>query len=80
MAKDWTGNVSSIYKAIGATAHSLSDREKDDFYATDPLAIDKLIKEIDLPLCVWECACGSGHLSERLKYYGHEVHSTDLSR
>lgn len=27
---------------------------------------------------MWEVACGEGHLSERLKEYGHEVYSTDL--
>ena len=27
---------------------------------------------------VWECACGEGHLSERLKQYGYEVMSSDL--
>ena len=27
---------------------------------------------------VLECACGEGHLSERLKYYGYDVVSRDL--
>lgn len=27
---------------------------------------------------VWECACGQGHLSERLKQYGYDVVSSDL--
>lgn len=27
---------------------------------------------------MWECACGEGHLSERLKKHGHFVISTDL--
>lgn len=26
---------------------------------------------------VWECACGEGHLSKRLKEYGYEVYSSD---
>ena len=27
---------------------------------------------------IWECACGEGHLSERLKQYGYNVYSSDL--
>lgn len=27
---------------------------------------------------IWECACGEGHISERLEDYGYNVLSTDL--
>lgn len=40
---DWTGNSKSSYAVIGATGHSDSEREKHDYYATDPLAIDLLL-------------------------------------
>ena len=55
-------------------------REKNDFYATNPHAL-----EIAMPFFnkilhsnVWECACGQGHLSEVLKRYNYNVKSTDL--
>lgn len=76
--KDWTGGYNSVYTTLGASNHSKKERAPNDFYATDPSAIDGLLSAIDLPKRVWECACGAGHLSERLKDYGKEVYSSDL--
>lgn len=78
--KDWTGNKNSIFKTLGASNHTDKEREENDFYATDPVAIDVLIKDgkAELNKNVWECACGDGCLSERLKEYGYNVRSTDL--
>lgn len=76
--KDWTGNGNSIYKTLGASNHTDKEREKDDFYATDPIAINRLLKKYHLPKNVWECSCGQGHLSERLIENGYNVFSSDL--
>lgn len=76
--KDWTGNKKTVFSIMGATNHSESEREGNDFYATDPSVIDLLVEKYDIPVKVWECACGTGNLSERLKELGHEVVSTDL--
>lgn len=76
--KDWTGNSGSIYVTLGASNHSAKEREVNDFYATDPVAIDKLVGSLELPKKIWECACGTGCLSKRLVEYGHEVVSSDL--
>lgn len=62
---------------MGASSHSTGDREIDDFYATDPEAIDGLAKMIDIPHVVLEPACGMGHLSKRLEELGHKVYSYD---
>ena len=67
-----------MFSQLGATNHSESEREANDFYATDPAVIDQLIAKYEIPVKVWECACGTGNLSERLKELGHEVVSTDL--
>lgn len=75
---DWVGNGNSVYKTLGASNHTDKEREKDDYYATDPIAIDKLLTVERLNENVWECACGAGHLSERLKEHGYNVKSTDL--
>lgn len=78
---DWT-NKNSTFVQLGASNHSNKDREENDFYATNPKALeiflDKL-KEDDFKLHnnIWECACGKGHLSEVLKNRGYEVYSTD---
>lgn len=76
--KDWTGNNRSTFVTLGASNHTDKEREANDYYATDPIAIDKLVAAYKLPLTVWECACGEGHLSERLKELGHVVMSSDL--
>lgn len=52
-------------------------REKNDFYATDPIAIEKLLG-VEKFNNVWECACGMGHLSEVLKKHNIHAKSTDL--
>ena len=78
--KDWTGNKNSVFKTLGASNHTDKERQNEDYYATDPIAIDVLIRDgkvtFDKP--IWECACGRGDLSDRLKDYGYDVYSTDL--
>ena len=76
--KDWNGNSNSIYKTLGASNHTEKEREENDFYATDPIAIDKLLKVENPSHYIWECACGEGHLAKRLKNYGFEVLSSDI--
>lgn len=78
--KDWTGNKNSVFKTLGASNHTDKERPRDDYYATDPMAIDALLKDGSVKLSeeVWECAAGSGCLSKRLKHYGYSVLSTDL--
>ena len=53
-------------------------RELNDYYATDPIAIDKLLT-VEKPYdYIWECACGEGHLSKRLMEKGFSVFSSDI--
>lgn len=78
MAKDWNGNNNSIFKALGASNHTENEREDNDYYATDPIAIDKLLAAEKPYRIIWECACGQGHLSDRLKKHGFFVFSSDL--
>lgn len=42
--KDWGGNKRTTYAQLGASNHSEGERESNDFYATDSIAIDKLKK------------------------------------
>ena len=76
--KDWTGNGNSIYKTLGASNHTDKEREKNDYYATDPIAIDKLLT-IEQPYQrIYECACGQGHLVKRLHEKGFEIYASDI--
>lgn len=79
--KDWVGNKTSIFATLAATSHGREEREENDFYATDPIAIDILIEEgeIHFPTKdILEPSAGQGHLSERLKQHGYNVTSYDL--
>lgn len=79
--KDWTGNRKSTFVTLGASNHTDKEREWHDFYATDPIAIDKLFgcpECYNIPDVVWECACGNGCLSERMEHFGRKVYSSDI--
>lgn len=78
MKKDWTGNKRTVFSILGASNHSETDRQSEDFYATCQDAIDKLASKFEIPHIVLEPCCGQGHLSERLKELGHEVWSYDI--
>lgn len=78
MSKDWIGNSTSVYKNLGASNHTEQDRIQNDYYATDPKALDALKTKFNIPNNIWECACGEGHLSKKLEEYGINVYSSDL--
>lgn len=65
---------------VGSKRSDGTEREQNDFYATDPQAISDLQKFVNIKGNVWECACGDGALSRELfKIKGvKKVHSTDL--
>lgn len=75
--KDWIGNNKSVYTTLGASSHALDSRQNEDYYATHPSAIKKLL-EVEEFTNVWEPACGEGHLSKALEEAGIVVYSTDL--
>lgn len=76
--KDWIGNSNSIYKTLGASNHTDKEREQNDYYATDPYAIDKLLTVEKPNKNIWECAAGEGHLSKRLSEFGYNVVTSDI--
>ena len=75
MPKDWIGDKHTAFRQLGANNHSLSEREENDFYATDPTAIDDLLSVETFSKNIWECAVGQGHLAQRLKEQGYIVES-----
>jgi hypothetical protein len=76
--KDWTGNSNSVFKSMGASNHTLEDRELHDYYATDPKAGELLLGIEKFVSPIWECACGEGHLSRVFEKAGYIVRSSDL--
>ncbi len=74
MSKDWTGNS----QAVHAVNQRNADAEQNDYYATDPRAVEMLLAEEVFDRNIWEPACGEGHISEVLKKNGYDVYSSDL--
>lgn len=68
----------SLVGCLGASNHCENDREKDDFYATDPVAAEWLIKIEELNHNIWECAAGEGHLGKVFESHGYNVKATDI--
>lgn len=75
--KDWSGNKNSVFKTLGASNHTDKERQHEDFYATDPIAAELLLKEEKFSN-IWECACGEGHLSKVFENAGYNVRSSDI--
>jgi hypothetical protein len=76
--KDWKGNSVSVAKTLGASNLTENERQKHDYYATEPKAVRLLLEMEKFSGKIWECACGEGYLSEEMKRLGYEVYSTDL--
>ena len=71
--KDWVGNTSVRNCNIRS-----KDAETNDYYATEPKAVELLLSVESFGKDVWECACGEGHISKVLKAHGYNVYSSDL--
>lgn len=72
------GNKHSTWATLGATNHSNSEREENDFYATEPKATRLLCEVEKFNPVILEPCCGVGSISEVLKDYGYNVYSYDL--
>ena len=55
--KDWTGNKAAVFVCNGASGHAKEDREENDYYATEPVAAEWLLKIEPQIANIWETAC-----------------------
>lgn len=67
-----------VFKTIGSSNHTPDERAANDYYATDPQAVEMLLKLERFSPLIWEPACGEGHISKVLLAHGYDVISTDL--
>ena len=58
--KDYTGNPKSIFVCNGSSNHSQEERQVNDYYATEPKAVELLLEREKFSKTIWECACGGG--------------------
>ena len=75
---DWTGNSKTAYSIIDASNHSEGERADNDYYATDPVAVEYLLENETFSPVVWECACGEGHIASVFERNGYEVYTSDV--
>ena len=68
----------SAYTTIGARNYAVDKRHDEDYYATEPKALELLLEQESFGKTVWECAVGGGHLAEVLKAKGHNVICSDI--
>ena len=70
--------MANIYKQIGASNHTEKERQQEDYYATEPKAMELLLEQETFSDNVWECACGEKHLSKVLEAHHYNVRSSDI--
>ncbi len=78
MKKDWTGNSKAVFSTLAASNHSETNRVEKDYYATDPRAVEELLKREAFSDYIIEPAVGGGHIADILKSHGHEVLGIDI--
>ena len=72
------GFKANVYSQIGASNHVADPRQDDDFYATDPAAVEVLVKKLQelkiaVPPTIIETSVGAGHIAHVFERYGREV-------
>lgn len=68
----------NTFITLGANNHTDVTREKDDFYATPPLAVKELMKLETFDKNVWEPCCGMNHITNVLKDNNYNVKTSDI--
>lgn len=72
------GNLEKVFTTLGASNHSKEERQEQDYYATDPNAIIKLLEIEKFNHNVWECASGENHIAQPMIEAGYSVRCSDI--
>ena len=68
----------SVFINLGASNHTINERQPEDYYATNPIAATLLLEVEPQLNNIWECACGEGHLARVFEQAGKLGKATDL--
>lgn len=71
-------NNPGVYTTVISKNKKNGERERNDYYATDPKSVEALLKFESFNHYIWEPACGTGHISKVLEKAGYDVISSDL--
>lgn len=64
--KEWSGNARSMFVCNGDSSHATEDREENDFYATEPRAVEELLEREQFSKTILEPCVGKGHIANVL--------------
>lgn len=67
-----------VFALIGSSNHGKEIRQKEDYYATDPIAAERLLELEDLSPKIWEPCAGACHLADVFTAYGYDVRKSDI--
>lgn len=70
--------MNNVYKTLGASNHTDRERQTEDYYATDPVAVQRLLEVEQFSKDIWECASGEDHLANALRDAGYKVRASDI--
>lgn len=70
--------MDKIFVTNGCTNHTDKERQKEDYYATDPRCVSELLQVERFKRDILEPCCGEGHISKELEKHGYNVTSSDL--
>lgn len=80
ISQDKSQLMSKVFTPLGASNHTEQEREPHDYYATDPIAAEWLLKIEDFPKDepIWECCAGECHLADVFVDNGYSVRKSDI--
>ena len=64
--KDWSGSQRSVFTCNGARTYAQEDRQSEDFYATEPKAVEELLERETFSETILEPCVGQGHIAKVL--------------
>lgn len=70
--------ITNSMRTLGSTSITKADREENDFYATEPKAVELLLAEENFANNILEPCCGQKHITNILEQAGYTVKSSDL--
>lgn len=70
--------ITNSMRTLGSTSITKADREENDFYATEPKAVELLLAEETFANNILEPCCGKKHITNVLEQAGYTVKSSDL--
>lgn len=70
--------ITNSMRTLGSTSITQADREENDFYATEPKAVELLLAEETFANNILEPCCGKKHITNILEQAGYTVKSSDL--